>query len=87
MSEKTSGNGTIHSGEPWCMESVHARFGKGRLETCPASGNALTAYFTPTDKKLLKGPLVEPPGCANPSPDGGQGESCSGDACDVGLAT
>ena len=46
MSEKTSVNETIHSGEPWCMESVHARFGKGRLETCPASGNALTAYFT-----------------------------------------
>jgi hypothetical protein len=32
MGEKTSVNGTIHSGEPWCMESVHARFGKLRHE-------------------------------------------------------
>jgi len=29
------------------VESAHARFGEGRLETCPLSGNALTAYSTP----------------------------------------
>ena len=34
IGDKISANAAIHSGEPWCMESVHARFGKGRLETC-----------------------------------------------------
>jgi hypothetical protein len=29
------------------VESAHARFGEGRLETCPISGNAPTAYSTP----------------------------------------
>ncbi len=32
MSKEICVNGTIHSGEPWCMESVPARFGKGRLD-------------------------------------------------------
>ena len=33
--------------ESLVLGNTHARFGEGRLETCPASGNAPTAYSTP----------------------------------------
>ena len=32
---------------------MQVRFGRGRLEKCPATGNSLAAYLTPTEARCL----------------------------------
>ena len=35
----------------WQPTLLQVRFGRGRLEKCPATGNSLAAYLTPTEAR------------------------------------
>ena len=37
----------------WQPTLLQVRFGRGRLEKCPATGNSLAAYLTPTEARNL----------------------------------